>query len=162
MTLVLLFNQRRLGPNYSTQAQQFVNASGTVTPGGTTAAATSGAIPAMRTYGRVGQVNGMGGTWVEVTTDANGYNDQVYLTALAQTLKLNLGESPFWANYGIPAQQSVTTNVFPDYYVIQTQTQYAPFFASLVITRIPGTTQPAYTVTAVTHSGATLQTTIAT
>jgi hypothetical protein len=46
---------------------------------------------------------------VEVTTDANGYNDAVYLTTLSQVLKLNLGESPFYANYGIPQYQSVLT-----------------------------------------------------
>ena len=40
----------------------------------------------MRTYGRVGQVNGIGGTWVVIETDANGFNDNVYLTTLAQVL----------------------------------------------------------------------------
>ena len=108
----------------------------------------------LRTYGRVGQVNGIGGTWVEVVTDANGYSDAVWLTTLAQCLKLNLGESPFWANYGIPAQQSVVTQVFPDYYAMQTQTQFAPYFATLVITRVPQSFPPVYTVYAVCHSGA--------
>ncbi|OYV47662.1 MAG: hypothetical protein B7X10_04325, partial [Burkholderiales bacterium 21-58-4] len=67
--------------------------------------------------------------WVEITTDANGFNDNVYLTTLAQILKLNLGESPFWANYGIPQYQTIMTQVFPDYYAMQTQTQMAPYFA---------------------------------
>ena len=110
----------------------------------------------MRTYGRMNQVNGQGGTWVEVTTDANGYNDQVYLTTLIQTLKLNLGESPFFGNYGIPAQQSVVTQVFPDFYVAQTQTQFAPYFASLVIQRKVGSFPPVYNVTAVAHNGSVL------
>ena len=57
-------------------------------------------------------------TWVEVSTDANGYNDAVWLTTLAQVLQLGLNESPFYGNYGIPAQQSAVTQVFPDYYVI--------------------------------------------
>jgi hypothetical protein len=116
----------------------------------------------VRTYGRVGQVNNQGGTWVVVQTDAAGFNDNVYLTAVAQVLKLNLGESPFWANYGIPAQQSVVTQVFPDYYAAQTQTQMAPYFASLIITRVQGSMPPVYTVTAVCHSGAILTQTVAT
>jgi len=116
----------------------------------------------MRTYGRLGSVNGMGGTWVEVSTDANGDNSNVYLTTIVQTLKLSLGESPFYASYGIPAQQSVVTQVFPDYYVTQTQTQFAPYFASLVITRQQGKTTPTYNVTALCHSGAILTATVAT
>jgi hypothetical protein len=116
----------------------------------------------MRTYGRVGQINGMGGTWVQVDTDANGFNDQVYITTLIQCLKLNLGESPFYANRGIPAQQSVVTQVFPDYYAAQTQTQFSAFFASLVITRVQGSFPPAYRVNAVCHSGAILNAMVAT
>ena len=113
----------------------------------------------MRSYGRINQINGIGGQWVEVQTDANGLSDQVYLTTLIQTLRLNLGESPFYASYGLPAHQSVTTQVFPDYYVAQTQTQFAPYFASLAITRIHsykvnGVPTPAYNVNVVTHNGA--------
>jgi hypothetical protein len=108
----------------------------------------------LRSYGRINQTNGIGGTWVEVTTDADGYDDAVWLTTLVQTLKLNLGESPFWASYGIPAQQSVVTSVFPDYYVAQTQTQFSPYFASLAITRVQGSYPPAYDVAVVCHNGA--------
>ena len=110
----------------------------------------------MRTWGRVGQTNGEGGTWVEVATDASGYNDNVYLTTLVQTLKLNLGESPFYANYGIPAYQTIVTQVFPDYYAMQVQDQFAPSFASLTITRNSGSNPPVYSITAVCHSGAVL------
>jgi hypothetical protein len=116
----------------------------------------------MRTWGRIGQVNGQGGTWVEVTPDANGDTSNIYLTTLVQVLKLNLGESPFYANYGIPAQQSVVTQVFPDYYAMQTQAQFAPYFASLVIQRVSGSNPPVYNVTAVCHSGAILTTQVAT
>lgn len=116
----------------------------------------------MRTYGRINQVDNMGGTWVEVTTDANGFNEQVYLTTLIQCLKLNLGESPFWANYGIPAYQSVMTQVFPDFYAAQTQQQFAPFFASLSITRVVGSFPPVYNVKAICFGGAILNTTVAT
>ncbi len=115
----------------------------------------------MRSYGRIGQINGAGGTWVEVDTDANGLNDQVYLTTLVQCLKLNLGESPLYANYGIPAPQSVVTQVMPDFYAAQTQTQFAPYFASLVIQRQNGGGAPIYSVRALCHSGAILTATIA-
>jgi hypothetical protein len=116
----------------------------------------------MRTYGRVGQVNGTGGTWVVVTTDPNGYNDQVYITTLIQVLKLNLNESPFYGNYGIPAQQSVVTQVFPDYYAAQTQSFFAPYFASLSITRVPGSFPPIYNVSVLCHSGAIVNQKVAT
>lgn len=115
----------------------------------------------MRTYGRITNPNGTK-TWVEVTTDSQGFNDNVYLTTLAQCLKLNLGESPFYSNYGIPAQQTVVTQVFPDYYVAQTQSQFAPYFASLSINRVVGSYPPVYNAKAVTHSGAILTTEIAT
>jgi hypothetical protein len=118
---------------------------------------------ALRIWGRTGQLDGnQGGTWVAVTTDANGDNADVYLTNLAQVLKLNLNESPFWANYGIPAQQSVVTQVWPTYYSGVTQAQFAPFFASLIITPLQGTPEPVYNVVAVAQSGAVLNAVIAT
>ena len=113
----------------------------------------------LRTYGRVYSELGVP-TWTEVTTDANGYNDYVYVTALIQCLKLNLGESPFWANYGIPALQSVLTQVYPDFYMAQTQQQFAQYFASLIITKenvvtLPGKAPtPTYKVSILTHQGA--------
>ena len=115
----------------------------------------------MRVYGRIGQQQGLGGTWVTVTTDANGDNSNVYLTALIQDLKLNLGESPFFANDGIPAQESVITQAFPDYYVMQAQKKNAQNFASLIINRVPDVPYPSYSITAVCNSGAILQTTVA-
>lgn len=115
----------------------------------------------MRTYGRITNPDGSK-TWTEVDTDANGYNDNIYLTTLAQCLKLNLGESPFYANYGIPQYQTIVTQVFPDTYVSQTQTQFAPYFASLSINRVVGSFPPVYTVNALTHSGAVITSDIAT
>ncbi len=100
--------------------------------------------------------------WVEVSTDANGYNDNVMLTTLCQVLRLERGESPFYANYGIPAQQSIVTQVIPDFYVSQTQRQFAPYFASLIIVRVPGASNPTYNVTALCHSGAVLTAQVAT
>ncbi|MDP9651727.1 hypothetical protein [Paraburkholderia caledonica] len=109
----------------------------------------------MRTYGRISNADGTK-TWVVVETDANGYNDSVYMTTLAQCLKLNLGESPIYANYGIPQYQTIVTQVLPDYYVMQTQTQFAQYFASLTIAREQATSPPVYNVSITCHSGAVL------
>jgi hypothetical protein len=96
--------------------------------------------------------------WSEVTTDANGYNDAVYITALAQVLQLNQNESPFWANYGIPAIQSVATQVFPDLAVYFIQQQYARYFSSLKISKVQTLNQykvptPVYAVNIITQQG---------
>jgi hypothetical protein len=109
----------------------------------------------MRTWGRVPPTEDNPSGWVEVATDASGANDAVWLTTLCQCLQLNLGESPMFGNYGIPAQQSQVTQVFPDYYVWVTQQQFAPYFASIIITRLPGTT-PVYQVNVVTNTGVNL------
>lgn len=106
----------------------------------------------MRTWGRVFPPEGGPPFWEEVTTDQDGANDNVWITTLCQCLLLNLGESPFFANYGIPAQQSVITQVFPDYYVYQTQQQFSPYFASLIITKLPAP-NPRYAVKVVTNQG---------
>lgn len=106
---------------------------------------------ALRTYGRTYNADGSY-QWVEVTTDENGQNDQVYLTTLVQALKLNLGESPFYSQYGIPAQQSIIQQVFPDYYISRTQAQFAQYFASLQVSKVSNPT-PTYTVNVITHQG---------
>lgn len=113
----------------------------------------------MRTWGRINQVNGIGGTWVEVTTDATGQNDAVYLTTLAQVLKLNLNEDPFYANYGIPAEQSVIAQVQPDYYANQAQQQFAGFFAALIVSKAaqkPNQPKPTYNINLTANQGAVL------
>ncbi len=62
----------------------------------------------MRTYGRQYNADGTY-TWVEVSTDANGFDDAVWLTTMAQVLQLHLGESPFFANFGIPQYRPLET-----------------------------------------------------
>ena len=106
----------------------------------------------MRTYGRVN------GVWTEVDTDSNGYNDQVYLTTLAQCIKLSPGESPFYAQYGIPAQPSVVSQVLPTFYVSQLQTLFSQYFASLVISQDTTASQitPTFKVDVLTNQGAKL------
>jgi hypothetical protein len=114
----------------------------------------------MRTYGRTRDTLTGAKTWRIVTTDAFGFNDSVYLTTLAQVLKLNLGESPFFANYGIPAHQSVVTQVYPDFYMMRTQQQFGQYFASLILTPVPdsaddeGRPVPTYNISVLTNTGA--------
>lgn len=103
--------------------------------------------------GGSGAANGY--VWVEVETDANGYNDAVWLTTLAQVLQLGLNESPIFGNYGIPAQQSVVTQILPDYYVTLTQQLFASFFLSLIITRLTELL-PNYQVSVTANPGAIL------
>lgn len=105
----------------------------------------------MRTFGRI--YNSLGEpSWVEISTDADGFNDFVWVTTLIQCLKLNLGESPFWANYGIPAKTAVVQQVFPDFYITRTQQQFAPYFASLLVSKQPSAT-PTYKINVTTHQG---------
>lgn len=106
----------------------------------------------MRTYGR--QLDPATGKlkWIKVETTPEAGDDYVWLTTLCQTLKLNLGESPFFANYGIPAKPSVVQQVFPDFYVTRTQQQYAPRFASLIVTKIPDD-KPNYKINVTLNNG---------
>ena len=113
----------------------------------------------LRTYGRTYDLYGKP-TWIEIVTDDNGYDDAVWITTLIQCIKLNLAESPFYANYGIPAQQSVVTQIFPDYYISLLQTYFSPYFASLQVSRVSAN-EPVYNVDVITHQGAKIQTQIA-
>jgi len=115
----------------------------------------------MRTYGRTQDILTKKLTWREVTTGPDGSQDYIWVTTLIQTLKLNLGESPFYANYGIPAKQSVQQQIAPDFFVARTQQQYSQYFASLIIAKTaagpafpPGT--PTYSVFITTHQGVTI------
>lgn len=107
----------------------------------------------MRNYARL-PVKGGGYRWAVVSTDANGFNDLVYLSNLIQVLQLELGESPFFANVGIPAQESILQQVWPDFYVAQVQQQFAQYFVSLTISKQSGTNTPTYNIFVITHSGA--------
>jgi hypothetical protein len=118
----------------------------------------------MRAWGRTYDEYG-NATWEEVSTDANGLNDAVRLTHLCQVLQGSPGESPFYANFGIPGQQSVMQQVFPDFYVALTQAYFAPFFANLQVQSVQevdanNVPYPAYKITAITNQGAVLGATI--
>jgi hypothetical protein len=97
----------------------------------------------MRTYGR-----DKNGTWFRITETSH-----VWLATLVQTLRLGQGESPFFGNYGIPAQQSVITQIAPDAAVARTQAQYAPYFAMLTVTKDNAARQPTYAVECVFQDG---------
>ena len=129
----------------------------------------------MRTYGRVPvpyPPSGVENTqllqypnyqWVEVQTDDSGFNDYVYITALIQCFRLNLGESPFWANFGIPAKTSIIQQTQPDFYIAYIQSYFAQFFASLIITKLPqplNDPTPRYNVNIVRLNGSVFQTEI--
>lgn len=114
----------------------------------------------MRTYGRTKNPDGSL-SWVEVSTSSNSDNSNVYLTALVQALKLNLNESPFYGDWGIPAHPSVVQQIPPDYNVMLTQQRFAPYFASLIVSRISAN-PPTYRVSATTNYGAILNYEIAT
>jgi hypothetical protein len=86
----------------------------------------------------------------------------VQLATLVQTLRLQQGESPFYGNYGIPAQQSVLSQMAPDAAVSRTQAQYSQYFASLTVARVPSASAPTYNITAIFQNGTIVQSTLAT
>jgi hypothetical protein len=112
----------------------------------------------MRVYGRVTDELGQK-SWFAVQTDSSGNSEYVYLSALVQVLKLNLGESPFYGNYGIPAKTSVLQQIAPDYYVAFTQQKYSGYFANLVITRVQNADMvtPTYNVSVLMTTGTKFQ-----
>lgn len=119
----------------------------------------------MRAWGRVRDpdtgafipdpVTGM--LWRMVETDPiTGDNSAVYLTNLCQVFLLNLNESPFYANYGLPAQQTIMTQVNPNFYVARTQSQFSQFFAALLVSNPPANANeaPVYKISVTTFNGA--------
>ena len=122
----------------------------------------------MRTWGRNfprnpdgSRVAGAPGVWTLVETTPDGDNSAVYLTTLCQCIQLFLNESPFYAQYGIPAKVSVMQQVFPDFYIWQLQRQFSPYFASLIVAKIPSSV-PTYRINVVTNNGTQLNFQIAT
>lgn len=111
-----------------------------------------------RAWGRIYAEDGTY-IWQVVQPDANGNASYVYITQLIQVLKMSLGESPIYSNYGIPAQRSVMQQIFPDFYVNQTQQQFAPFFAALSITKMPSR-EPMYQINLTTFQGTVFNATI--
>jgi hypothetical protein len=116
----------------------------------------------MRVYGRpvIGvDVNKrqVFGPWGMVETDEFGFNDAVNITWLAQALKLNLSESPFYGDWGIPGKSSVQQQVAPDLFVTLTQQRFAPFFAALTLAR-QNVPTPTYVMDIITERGSKIPT----
>lgn len=101
----------------------------------------------MRTYGRTPT-----GQWVEITETS-----YIWLATLAQTLRLNEKESPFYANYGIPARDSVRTQVAPTIAISRTQSQYSQYFANLSVTKDEFAVDPTYNISAIFLNGTQIQ-----
>lgn len=125
----------------------------------------------MRTFGRVYALNPDGSRqspqplgypqWVEVSSDpVTGDNSWIYVTTLCQALLLNLGEAPFDASSGLPAQQSVIQQIAPDFYVNRTQQQFAQYFASLIVARDPNQLTPTYNINVTLFNGASASATV--
>jgi hypothetical protein len=106
----------------------------------------------MRTYARLGGDSTKPGAWTVITTDAQGHNDYVWLVTLIQCLLLGQGESPFYAQYGIPGPQAVISQVAPDFFVARTQQQFAPYFAALLINRT-SSNPPTYKINVTFNNG---------
>ncbi|MXV44309.1 hypothetical protein GS501_04520 [Saccharibacter sp. 17.LH.SD] len=83
--------------------------------------------------------------------------DQAIIAWLQNALLLQLGESPFWVDWGIPITQTLLTQVWPDYYTTMTQQRFAGYFASLTIIREPQSDNPAYRINAILPDGTTWQ-----
>jgi hypothetical protein len=121
----------------------------------------------MRSFGRTPPDENGKQVWVEIDPDPQtGATDLIYFATLAQTLRLNLGESPFYANYGLPAQQAVQTQIPPDFYIARTQGQFSQYFASLIVAKspvpipAPNPPRPTYNIKAMTHAGVVLSSAI--
>ena len=106
----------------------------------------------MRTYARQRNADGTK-TWVVIQTAPSGDNSMIYIVTLCQVLLLFLNESPFYANYGISARQSVQQQIAPDFDITRTQQQFAPYFASLIITK-QSSNPPTYGIKVITLQGA--------
>lgn len=132
----------------------------------------------VRTYGRIPlldpitnvqvidpETNAPAVKWVEVDTTPDGFDDYVYVTTMIQVMKLNLGESPFYGNFGIPAKASVVQQIAPDFYAMRIQQQFATHFANLTIARAPAPVgysidTPTYQVAVTTNQGFKLSATV--
>ncbi|VFS51407.1 hypothetical protein [Budvicia aquatica] len=98
---------------------------------------------------------------MSIESDSAGDFTYGWITTLIQTLKLGLGESPFYVQYGIPAQRCIVEQFHPDFYVNMVQQQFAGYFASITIKKHVINNNPVYDVSIVTLSGVTYQETIA-
>ena len=103
-------------------------------------------------------------TWVAVKPDADGDTSYLHLTALIQCFRLNLGESPFYGNFGIPARASVQQQIAPDYSVAFIQSAYSGYFTSLLVVKqpdAPNAPSPTYAVSVIFKNGSKMRAAVA-
>lgn len=105
-------------------------------------------IPPMRVWTRQHQSDGTR-RWVAASSN------QATIAWLQNALLLQLGESPFWADWGLPVTRTLVSQIWPDYYVNMTQQRFADYFASLLITHEtdPPDDNPAYRISAIFPDG---------
>lgn len=106
----------------------------------------------MRTWGRVTNPDGSK-TWVKVETSTESLDDEVYLTTLCQVFLLNVNESPFYCDWGLPAQQSIMQQVQPDFYVSLIQQRFSQYFANILVAK-EFNNPPTYKVNVTFNNGA--------
>lgn len=85
----------------------------------------------MRIYHKIKDENTNRTKWIIITDP-----DEIYVFWLIEVLRLILGESPFSADWGIPATETIATNIYPDYYVSIVKEKFAPYFQYLSIERL--------------------------
>ena len=109
----------------------------------------------MRTYGRVTAEDGTK-SWIVIDTRNGDSEDAIWLTTMVQVLQLSPGESPFYANYGVPVVQSIISQILPDLFISRVQQQFAQYFAALTVQRVSAFPTPTYQIDVTTKSGAKL------
>lgn len=102
------------------------------------------------------------GNWYEVNTDANGFDDDVWLTTMAQVVASQLNESPFFPNYGLPSIESVTSRTHPDYWVSKVKSQFSKYFTAISIVKTVDitTNTPTYNIDVLKLDGSAASATI--
>lgn len=91
-------------------------------------------------------------SWEAFETDSSGSDDYPNFIWLQQALLLRLNESPFYADWGIPVQQTLATSIYPDYYTAKTQQRFSQYFPSCSISRV-SSMEVGYSVNITTKTG---------
>lgn len=89
--------------------------------------------------------------WIEVT------GNQAIIAWLQNVLLLQLGEEPFYADWGIPVTQTLANRYWPDYYLNLIQQRFADQVSFIKITpersdNDPGT-EPLYSISIIFNDG---------
>lgn len=91
-------------------------------------------------------------TWQAIETTSAGSNDNLNFIWLQNVLLLNINESPFYSDWGVPVHQTMVSQILPDYYMSLIQRRFSEYFASVIINRISATT-PTYSISVTSATG---------